>query len=494
MHRVLGHRFRRTSLLIAGCLGCLIGLSLARRGYSASAAAASFCLVLCILLFRFKGYSVLFLVSVAGLCIGLWRGSEYMKDLAVYSPLYGQKVMLQATVMNDGNYNKYKQTSFEVNDIRMADGKALPGKLSVSGFGMKSVFYGDDILIEGKLLPTLGSAQGRMSFAKLTLIKNNPTYIGDIRRGFAAGLQSALPEPVASFALGILIGQRATLPIETKEALMKVGLTHIIAVSGFNLTIILRASKHLLANQSKRMSTGLAFGLIITFLLITGFSPSIVRAAIVSGLSIFASYYGRTFRPVLLILSVAAGTALWNPVYIWNDPGWYLSFLAFAGVIILGPLIASRFPVWVQNSPLLMIPIESFAAEMATLPYLLHTFGQMSYVGLTANTLIAAFIPIAMLLSAVAGCVGMIAPSIVGWIAWPAIYVLTYMLDVASLLSRVPHAFKENLELSHLATLQLYGIVLLTWMALHFKTRAKAAIITDKKLRFIPEHERIHIV
>ncbi len=417
-----------------------------------------------------------------------------MQALAVYSPLYGNKMILEATVLNDGNYNKYKQMAFEVHDIRTLNGQSLPGKLSVSGFGMNSVYYGDDILIEGKLQSTLGAAQGRMSFAQLTLIRNNPSYIGEIRRKFAAGLQSALPEPVASFSLGILIGYRATLPDETKEALLKVGLTHIIAVSGYNLTIILRASKRFLSGRSKRLSTGLALGLIVMFLLITGFSASIVRAAIISGLSIFASYYGRSFRPVLLILSVAAGTALWNPVYIWSDAGWYLSFLAFAGVIILGPLLASRFPRWVQNSPVLMIPIESFAAELATLPYLLHTFGQMSFVGLIANTLIAAFIPIAMLLSAVAGITGMAASSFVGWVAWPATLVLTYMLDIATLLSRLPHAFKEDLVLSQKSTLQLYAIVLMIWTALHFKTRPKAGIITDKKSKFIPEHERIHLV
>lgn len=434
------------------------------------------------------------LIVTAGLCLGLWRGADYMQSLAVYSPLYGRKLTVHATVMNDGNYNKYKQMSFEVNNARTADGQRLPGKISISGFGMNSVYYGDDIVIVGKLQSTLGAAQGRMSFAQLQLVRNNPSYIGDIRRNFAAGLQTALPEPVASFALGILIGQRATMPPETKDALMRVGLMHIIAVSGFNLTIILRASKRLLSKQSKRLSTGLAVGLIVTFLLITGFSASIVRAAIISGLSIFASYYGRTFRPLLLIVLVAAGTAFWNPVYIWSDAGWYLSFLAFAGVIILGPLLASRFPQWVQNSPVLMIPIESFAAEMATLPYLLHTFGQMSFVGLIANTLIAAFIPIAMLLSAVAGIVGMVAAPIVGWIAWPAVAVMTYMLDVAQILSKLPGAFRENLQLSQIAALQLYGVVLLVWAGLHFKTVTKAGIITDKKPSFIPEHERIHIV
>ena len=493
MHRVFGHRFRRTSLLIAGCIGCLIGLGLARRGYSATAAAAGSSLVLCILLYRFQTLLVLVIFALSGASVGLWRGAGYMQALAAYTPLYGQKVVLTAMALNDATYNRYKQLTFDAHSIRLENGQPLTGKLSVSGFGLNSVYYGDEIQIKGKVSTTLGAAQGRMSFAQLTLIKHNPSYIGDVRRRFAAGLQNALPEPAASFSLGILVGQRATLPQDVKDALLAVGLTHIIAVSGYNLTIILRASKRLLAQRSKRLSTLLSFGLIIIFLLITGFSASIVRAAVISGLSIFASYYGRTIRPVLLIFFVAALTALFNPVYLWSDAGWYLSFLAFAGVIIIGPLLASRMPAWVQNSTILMIAVESVAAEMTTLPYVLHTFGEMSYVGVVGNTLIVAFIPLAMLFSVVAGVVGMAAASLVGWVAWPAVLVLTYMLNIAQLLSNLPYAFSDNRYLSQATTLQLYAIVLLVWAGLHFKNKSKPAILTDKKTLVLPEHERMHI-
>ena len=494
MHRVYGHRYRRTSLLIAGCLGCLIGLSLARRGYSASASATGISLVLCILLFRIKTIIVLGVVLLTGMCLGLWRGAEFSQSLQIYQSLYGHKLTIRAKVLNDGVYNKSRQMTFVVSDIESTDGDKLSGKLSISGMGLNSIYFGDELLITGKLKPTLGANQGRMSYAKLELIKHNYSVIGDIRRGFAVGLQNALPEPVASFALGILVGQRATLPEDVKEALLHVGLTHIIAVSGYNLTIILRASKRLMAARSKRISTSLSVGLIIVFLLITGFSASIVRAGIISGLSIFASFYGRTFQPVLLILFVAAGTALYNPVYLWNDAGWHLSFLAFTGVIIIAPLLARRMPSWVQKSTILMIAVESIAAEMIATPYLLHTFGQMSFVGLIANVAIVVFIPLAMLLSACAGIIGLLVPSLVGWIAWPAILILGYILNAAQMLSQLPNSFREGIYISQITAIQLYILLFLVWMALHFKKSSKGDILTDKTTMTLPEHERMHIV
>lgn len=494
MHRVLGHRFRRTSLWITGCIGCLVGLGLARRGLSATAAAASVSLVLCIALAPRRGLSALIAVVLASACLGLWRGAEYRQLLSGYTPLYDRSVSLRLTVLNDATYAKTKQLSFDANNIRLADGHRLPGRLTVSGFGLNGVFYGDELQVTGRLKPTQGSAQGRLSFAQLKLIRHHPSWIGEVRRRFSAGMQNALPEPLASFAMGLLVGQRATLPADVKNSLLVVGLTHIIAVSGYNLTIILRASRRLLAGRSMRLATFLSLVLIVVFLMLTGLSASIVRAALVSTLSIWASYYGRNFRPLLLILLVATGTALVNPTYEWSDAGWYLSFLAFGGVMILSPLLAARLPRRVQQSTVLMITVESLAAELATLPYLLHTFGQMSLVGLLANTLIAGLIPLAMLLSTIAGLSGMLLPALAGWAAWPALLVLTYLLDTAQLLSRYPHIFLKGLSLSGAATIVLYAVVLMLWAILHFKKPVRARIITDKNTVSSALPERFHII
>jgi hypothetical protein len=55
--------------------------------------------------------------------------------------------------------------------------------------------------------------------------------------------------------------------------------------------------------------------------------------------------------------------------------------------------------------------------------------------------------------------VGMFVPVIGGWFAWPARLLLTYMLEIANLLSRIPHAFLENLSFSFSAMLLSYGII-----------------------------------
>ncbi len=331
MVRAFKHRFRRATLLFSVSVGVLLGLGLARTRYMVNPIYVCGVLVLAIVTWRQKKLTLVALLLLVGIGLGWWRGSLYMQKLDAYQPLYLHKVTLTARATEDAVYGKTKQIGFAASDIVLEDGQHMTSKIIISGFGANAVFAGDKVLVSGKLYPGYGAYQGRMSFASLEVTGHHPTIVADVRRKFVAGAQTALPAPLAPFVMGLLVGQRANLPPDVKDDLQKVGLTHIIAVSGYNLTIILQASRRLFGKRSKRMATFLSLGLIAIFLLFAGASASIVRAAIVSVLSIAASYYGRKFSPLSLITFTAAITAYGNPVYIWSDLSWYLSFLAFFG-------------------------------------------------------------------------------------------------------------------------------------------------------------------
>jgi competence protein ComEC len=226
----------------------------------------------------------------------------------------------------------------------------------------------------------------------------------------------------------------------------------------------------------------LSLGLIAVFLLLAGASASIVRAAIVSVLSIAASYYGRAFKPLNLICLAAAITAWANPVYVWSDLSWYLSFLAFYGVMVVSPLVQARWPGRWHQSLLGSVALESVCAEIMSMPFILYIFGQMSLIGLVANVLVVTLVPLAMLLSLIAGLAGMLAGSFAGWPAWPAVLLLNYMLDVAHVLAGLPHIFVQNRSLSLAAMLGLYSVVVGVTITLWHKTKSsKSGSITDRK-------------
>jgi len=414
--------------------------------------------------------------------LGLWRGTLFADKVAVYDQLDGQTVTIVGRANTDAVYGQRYQLTFDMRDARSIEPIEAPlvGTMTMSGFGASTIFKGDTVRVTGKLHRSLGNNIARISYARLEVLGHHDTLIDSVRRKFAAGMQSALPEPAASFGLGLLVGQRNTLPQDVSEQLKMVGLTHIIAVSGYNLMIMLRAAGSILGKRSKYQYICLSFCLMSTFLLLAGSSPSIIRASVVCTLGLFAWYYGRSIQPVALLLASAVITAYANPLYVWGNISWYLSFLAFFGVLVLSPLITKR--LYAKRKPGLVqaMILESLCAEAMTLPYVLFIFGQMSTVGLLGNIFVAAFVPLAMLFGLIAGLAGMLIPAVAGWFAWPATIVLTYMLDIAAVLSRMPHAFIEDIGFPLSFLITAYAIVGFIVVVLRYRKSAKYAIITDK--------------
>lgn len=481
MRKLLEYRVPRSVLIVVLCTALIVGITLAQMVRIDNLIWCWLLLPCAVISLRSHSVVTVLFVGAVLMLFGIYRGAQYMDKKALYSQLEGTLVTLEVTANTDAVYGKRSQLTFDARNIQVLEPTrmSLIGGIQVSGFGVPMVYKGDTVHITGKLYTARGNNVARMSFAKLTLLERQPSFIDDVRRKFAAGMQSALPEPVASFGLGILVGQRNTLPEEISEQFTHVGLTHIIAVSGYNLTIIMQAAARLLQNRSKFQYLFVSIGLLALFLLLAGSSPSLVRASVVCGLGLAAWYYGRTIQPVALLLVAAAVTAVANPLYVWGNVSWMLSFLAFFGVLVLSPIMIQRFYKRDKKPGLVAgIIIESLCAEAMTLPYVLYIFGQISLIAPIANVLVVALVPLAMLLSLIAGLAGMLVPMVAGWIAWPATVLMTYMLDVAALLSRVPHAFAENIGFSLLFLIVSYCIVVFLVVVAWHNVRQNG-IITD---------------
>jgi competence protein ComEC len=482
--KIINYRWKRAGVIIAPTLAMLIAMVYAQHHTFDYAAYAWLAIPFLFVSVRRQSTVTVVCLVVLAAGLGYWRGSSFAQKVAAYDVVADQKVTLVGTVRTDAVYGQQYQLAFDLGEARVIESEEIPlvGTLSISGFGESAIYKGDRIKVTGKLRRSLGNNSARISYAQLEVFAHHDSRIDSVRRKFAAGLQSALPEPAASFGLGLLVGQRNTLPDDVSEQLKMVGLTHIIAVSGYNLMIMLRAANGLMSKRSKYQYLCLSLLLIIGFLLLAGSSPSIVRASVVCCLGLAAWYYGRAVQPIALLLVAAGVTALANPLYIWGNVSWYLSFLAFFGVLVLAPLITKRLYKTKKPKLVAAIVLESLCAEIMTLPYVLYIFGQMSTVGLLANLLVASMVPLAMLLALIAGLAGMIVPAFAGWLAWPATLLMTYMLDVARILSRLPHAYLEDIAFSVWLMIGSYVAVGFVMLTLAYRNRDNYAIITDKTM------------
>lgn len=477
-------RFRRTTVITLGLIAFLAGLGLARTGIALPVMYVWISLLVLFVGVRKFGATALLSVLLFGGVFGWWRGSNFLKQMEPYRQLSGRQVVILATVHSDAVYSDQGQLSFDVDRIMFSEPITMrvPGRIAVQGFGEQAVYRGDVLRIEGRLQPTKGSRQARLSFSQFSAVARNQAIMEKLRRSFVAGVATALPEPAASFGLGLLIGYRTTLSEITTQQLAITGLTHIIAVSGYNLTIIIRSVRRLLTRRSKYQQTVVAIVMMVLFLLVTDFSASIIRASIVSALSLAAWYYGRRFKPLLIIALAATLTAGWNPLYIWSDVGWYLSFLAFFGILVISPLAVTwLFSKHKRQPEIVLLLIETTSAQLMTAPLILFIFSRVSLVGLVSNLLIAPLVPLAMVLTLVAGLSGMVTPVLAGWLAWPARMLLGYMLEVVALFARIPNALiKRSISLGQM--LLMYTIIVLCTLVVWRIMKLKYDKITEKDI------------
>lgn len=462
-------RVRRTTLISIGSLACLVGLALVKLGWSVPVSVALGSLPLLILCWRKIAWLSVLAVIACGLCIGLWRGGGVNQELGWYRAAVNQKVTLTGTVAQDATYGNKKQIDFMISDVRIGE-RRLPGTVRVTTFSPVQPKQGDRVQAEAKVKDGFGSYQAGMYFAKVEVLARGESWFAKVRQTFSAVVLSVIPEPQASLGLGFLLGIKSQLPDDLAEQLKVVGLTHIVVASGYNLTILVRAARRMLAGRSKYQATLAAVLLMIGFLGVTGFSPSMTRAALVTALSLAAWYYGRVIHPVLLLLFCAAVTALANPLFLWGDLGWYLSFLAFGGVMLGAPLLQKR--LFGNRTPpqLVQIIIETLCAELATIPLVLWIFGGMSVIGLVANVVVTPLVPLAMLATFVAGVATVAWPGFGAWLALPAHWILGYMVAAIQQLAAVPWAYQPA-HFSLVAMIAAYGVVLLFGWVLYRKTR-----------------------
>lgn len=427
-------RFHASHLLFWACVGVLVGVALGHFSGNNDAVFYVMAAVLLLGSFRSKRWWALVIVFAAGGLLGFARGANHHVALMRYDDLIGNKVIVVGKLSGDAQDTSKGTTKLTLSDVRV-DGKKYAGEVFVTTAGRVQVKRGDIVTLSGKVREGFATYPVAMSYAKLQKTERGPDIIRDIRDRFGDTVRHYVIDPMASLGLGFVVGQRSTLPDELDEQLKIVGLTHIVVASGYNLTILVRFMMRVFARHSRYLAFVGALLLTLAFVLFSGFSPSMNRAVVVTILSLLAWYIGRRFHPMYLLVYVAAGTAFFNPSYVWGDLGWYLSFFAFAGVLIVAPLLIARFYKKRQPTSFEQLVVETMSAEIMALPLIALSFSVIPVFGLVANVLVAPIIPFAMVLTAATGFVGMIVPIIGAVVAVPTTIVIAYVIAVVEWLA-----------------------------------------------------------
>lgn len=381
-------------------------------------------------------------LGLGALILGMSYGSLHLGQRDAYISLIGTNVMLEGRVKEDPSKSASGRTSLQLDSVKIQN-CTLDGTVLLGVMRVQSVKRGDTVVVSGVLEGGFGSFPATMKAMSLEEVRRPvPGDIGRVVRDwFGDQVRDVVPEPQASLGVGFLTGQKSALPEDLSEALKIAGLTHIVVASGYNLTILVRMARRLFVKVSKYLSAMSAGIMIAMFVLITGLSPSMTRAGLVSALSLLAWYYGHAFHPLVLLPFAAAITVAFQPSYVWGDMGWQLSFVAFAGVMILGPLLQRYFFGSKEPGVLRQIAGETIAAHIVTVPIIAISFGVVSNVAIIANMLVVPLVPLTMLLTFACGvCTALQLVWIAEIIALPTTWLLEYMTNVATYVSELEWA------------------------------------------------------
>lgn len=387
---------------------------------------------------------VLPVIVLTGCLTGIGYGSAHLGERSVYAQLIGRTITLEGRVREDPSKSSTGSTSLQL-DMVSVDGVALPGAVFVSVRSVRDVKRGDRVRAVGKAKEGFANFPVMLSVQALASVTRSP--LGDIGRvvrdWFTDRVREVIPEPQASLGVGFLTGQKSALPTDLADALKVAGLTHIVVASGYNLTILVRMARKVFLRVSKFLSAVASSGMIMVFMAMTGLSPSMTRAGLVSGMSLMAWYYGRAFHPFVILPFSAALTVALQPSYVWGDMGWQLSFAAFAGVMVVAPLLQTYFFGSSEPGVFRQILGETIAAHIVTIPVIALSFGIVSNVAIIANLLVVPLVPLAMLLTFLCGVGVMCSLPFIWLLATPTSWLLQYMVNVSRFVADIPWAQSE---------------------------------------------------
>lgn len=382
--------------------------------------------------------------------------------------------------------NVSRITSLEDSQDR-AD-RPVKGMILVTALPGGSWQYGDQVELTGEVESLLAPGQdsyedylwrqgiqARLTFPQITVLKHSTgsPFLAALYafKARALGvLERIFPAPESDLLAGILLGDDSGISAPLQEAFRRTGTAHIIAISGFNISILAGLFTILGVRLLGRWKGALAAALAIGFYaLLVGPGASIWRAALMGWIGLLGQQFGRRQEGLNTLAFTAALMALYDSNYLW-DAGFQLSFAATLGLVLYAGALQDGFQRllarWLQPSLAQRLAgiagaylLFTLAAQLTTLPIMMVQFKQVSLLALLANPLVLPVQPAVMILSGLALIGGLIHPLLgqgLAYLAWPF---TAYTIRAVEWLATLPWGVFDLGEISLVFVALVYAVL-----------------------------------
>ncbi len=291
--------------------------------------------------------------------------------------------------------------------------------------------YGDKTRAEG--IVTEGKGGKYLKDAKVIKIEQSGG-LTSFRERILKLYAQYLPEPHNALLSGIVLGTKTSLDPAFFEALRKTGTLHIIVASGTNISLFAGSLLSVLAILiGRRKAIVPALVCVWFYVILVGWQPPIVRAAVMGSIAFAAQAWGKEFDAWRALFISAAILLLIEPLWL-LDIGFQLSFAATAGILAFSSSISKR---------LVLVPVfkedlaTTLAAQIAVSPILFFSFGQLSLISPLVNILILWTVPVIMAGGGAIALLGLLWEPLGQILAWFVWLPLEYFVRVVEVFSKI---------------------------------------------------------
>ncbi|TSC62342.1 MAG: hypothetical protein G01um101448_971 [Parcubacteria group bacterium Gr01-1014_48] len=367
--------------------------------------------------------------------------------------------------------------------VRLEDekGKLLRPKVLLSTDLFPRYEYGDELLLSGKLNypENFMTNSGRefnyraylrkdgiyftSAFPRIEIVgygHGNPvkTFLYFVKGRFLANVHRLMPAPHAALMGGLILGTDEAFPRDLEEDFRRVGLIHIIVLSGYNIAIVAEAVMRLFAFASRRIALFAGGGAIILFAMMTGGHAAVVRASIMALFVLLARVTGRRYDIVRALLLAAGAMVFVNPRILVFDTSFQLSFLATLSLIIVAPIFEKVFCFVPKALSMRENVTATISTQLFVLPVLVYIMGEFSLISVVVNVLVLPVIPISMFFGFLTAATAFVSSALALPFAWAGTALLSYILFFVHHFSRTPFAVFSTPLFPVWGVAVLYGV------------------------------------
>ncbi|NEO25430.1 MAG: DUF4131 domain-containing protein [Kamptonema sp. SIO4C4] len=407
------------------------------------------------------------------------------QDIRYLVPQVQAEVTVTGQITNTPSLNRKQRTRFILEVQQVAQHPEITGKLYVTipSEQGKNLVPRQTIELTGNLyLPQPAKNPGGFDFQRY--LQNQGVFAGlygtlttpprdkplggwMLRQRVIESHQRGLDSPRGELVSAMVIGRRVVnLPYQIQDQFIQAGLAHILAASGFHVSLLLGTVMAITQRLQSRQRVWIGFGVLLLYLSLTGLQPSVLRASLMGVAALFALLVEQRVRPLGVLLVIATLLLLVNPLWV-ASLSFQLSFLATFGLVVTVPAITQRLD-WLPPTVATVLAVP-LAASLWTLPLLWFQFNVLASYSLVVNALVMPLVSLVSLGGMVSGMVGVLWLSGGSAIAALLYYPTQLLIQIVAFFVQLPGSSLVVGSLHLLQVLLLYGLFLLIWQLSRYR-------------------------